>query len=75
MSRHYYRLLFVRNGRVWLHAIFENKTKARAAYLKLRMDRRGDSKRLDEVFYDVCTGKWCPFTTLNHKDFEDNRDA
>lgn len=68
MSRHFYRLTFYRNGRPYLHAIYENKLNARKAYLKLRTNKKSDSKHLDEVFWDSCIGRWQYVQTLNHTD-------
>lgn len=74
MSRHFYRLTLHRNDRLYLHVIYENKLEARKAYLKLRMDRKSDSKHLDEVFWDSCIGRWQYIQTLNHTD-GDSRDS
>lgn len=68
MSRHFYRLTLHRNGRLYLHMIYENKLNARKAYLKLRTNRKSDSKRLDEVFWDSCIGRWQYVQTLNNTD-------
>lgn len=68
MSRHFYRLTLHRNGRLYLHAIYENKLNARKAYLKLRTNRKSDSKRLDEVFWDSRIGRWQYVQTLNNTD-------
>lgn len=74
MSRHFYRLTLHRNDRLYFHAIYENKLNARKAYLKLRMDRKSDSKHLDEVFWDSCIGRWQCIQTLNRTD-SNSRDS
>lgn len=53
---------------LYFHAIYENKLNARKAYLKLRTDRKSDSKRLDEVFWDSRIGRWQYVQTLDHAD-------
>lgn len=68
MSRRFYRLTFHRNGRLYLHVIYENKLNALKAYWKLRTNRKSDSKRLDEVFWDSCIGRWQYVQTLNNTD-------
>lgn len=68
MSRHFYRLTLYVNDRLYLHMIYENKLNARKAYLKLRTNRKSVSKRLDEVFWDSCIGRWQYVQTLNHTD-------
>lgn len=68
MSRHFYRLTLHRNDRLYFYAIYENKLNARKAYLKLRTNRKSDSERLDEVFWDSCIGRWQYIQTLNHTD-------
>ena len=68
MSRHFYRLTLHRNDELYFHAIYENKLNARKAYLKLRTNRKSDSKRLDEVFWDSCIGRWQCIQTLNRTD-------
>lgn len=74
MRRHFYRLTLHRNGRLYLRVIYENKLEARKAYPKLRMDRKSDSKRLDEKFWDPCIGRWQYVQTLNRTD-GDSRDS
>lgn len=68
MSRRFYRLTFHRNDRLYLLQIYKNELNARKAYLKLRMERKSDSKRLDEVFWDSCIGSWQYVQTLNRTD-------
>lgn len=68
MSRHFYRLTLHRNGRLYLHMIYENKLNALKAYWKLRTNRKSDSKHLDEVFFDSCIGRWQYVQTLNRTD-------
>lgn len=68
MSRHFYRLTLHRNGRLYLHEIYENELNALKAYWKLRTNRKSDSKRLDEVFWDSCIGRWQYVQTLNRTD-------
>lgn len=68
MSRHFYRLTLHRNDGLYFHAIYENKLNARKAYLKLRTNRKSDSKRLDEVFWGSCIGRWQYVQTLNRTD-------
>lgn len=74
MSRHFYRLTLHRNGRLYLHVIYKNKLNARKAYLKLRTNRKSDSKRLDEVFWDSYIGRWQYVQTLNRTD-DNSRDS
>lgn len=74
MSRHFYRLTFHRNGRIYLLQIYRNEMNARKAYLKLRTNKKSDSKRLDEVFWDSCIGRWQYIQTLDHTD-GDSRDS
>lgn len=68
MSRHFYRLTLHRDGRLYLHMIYENKLNAQKAYWKLRTNRKSDSKRLDEVFWDSCIDRWQYVQTLNSTD-------
>ena len=68
MSRRFYRLTFYRNGRLHLLQIYKNEMNARKAYLKLRTNRKSDSKRIDEVFWDSCIGRWQYIQTLDHTD-------
>lgn len=74
MSRHFYRLTLHRNDRLYFYAVYENKLNARKAYLKLRTNKKSDSKCLDEVFWDSCIGRWQHIQTLNHTDC-DSRDS
>lgn len=74
MSRHFYRLTLHRNDKLYFHAIYENKLNARKAYLKLRTNRKSDTKRLDEVFWDSCIGRWQCIQTLNRTD-SNSRDS
>lgn len=68
MSRHFYRLTLHRNGRLYLHEIYENKMNAIKAYWKIRTNRESDSKCLDEVFWDSCIGRWQYVQTLDRTD-------
>lgn len=68
MSRRFYRLTFHRNGRPYLLQVYRSEANARRAYLKLRMERKSDSKRLDEVFWDPCIGSWQYVRTLDRTD-------
>lgn len=68
MSKHFYRLTLHRNDRLYLCAVYESERNARKAYLKLRTNKKSDSKRLDEVFWDSCIGRWQYVQTLNHTD-------
>lgn len=74
MSKHFYRLTLHRNDRLYFYAVYENKLNARKAYLKLRTNKKSDSKRLDEVFWDSCIGRWQYIQTLDHTD-GDSRDS
>lgn len=68
MSKHFYRLTLHRNGRLYLHEVYENNLNARKAYLKLRTNRKSDSKQLDEVFWDSFLHRWQYVQTMNRTD-------